>query len=137
MSISTTAANASVSQTVSTGFSYAGYSTPSVPIITIGGGSAIGSGYNFANVAPTDSTNNVFKVSGDAVFDGNASFNDITIEGKNLAKVLERIEERLALLHPNPELESRWEELADLRMKYMELEREIIEKEKIWAILNK
>jgi len=50
---------------------------------------------------------------------------------------LDRIEERLAILHPNIELESRWEDLADLRMQYVELEREIIEKEKVWAILNK
>jgi len=76
--------------------------------------------------------NGMLNVLGDAEFEGK-----IKVNGKDLGKILSSIEERLALLHPNPELESRWEELADLRMKYMELEREIIEKEKIWAILNK
>jgi len=141
MSTSTVTVNTSASQTASqtvyqslttpTGFSYA----PSIPIVTITGG---GTGYNFANIPlQGSSTNNVFKVASDAVFDGTASFNEVTIKGKSLTQVLDRIEERLAILHPNIELESRWEDLADLRMQYVELEREIIEKEKVWAILNK
>jgi len=140
MSTSTVTVNTTTAQTAqtvyqslttSTGFSNA----PSIPIVTITGG---GTGYSFANIAPAGSSiNSVFKVSTDAVFDGTTSFNEVTIKGKSLTQVLDRIEERLAILHPNTELESRWEDLADLRMQYVELEREIIEKEKIWAILNK
>jgi hypothetical protein len=71
-------------------------------------------------------------VKGDADFEG-----DVTIKGKSLTGMIEKIEERLAILHPNPELEDRWEELQSLREAYVELEREIIEKERVWAILKK
>ena len=47
------------------------------------------------------------------------------------------MEERLAILRPNEELEEKWEQLRGLRKLYMELEQEIIEKEKMWDILKK
>ena len=72
------------------------------------------------------------KVNGDADFDG-----EVTIKGKKLSDMFEKIEERLAILHPNPELEDRWDELKDLSKRYKELEQELIEKEKVWAILKK
>jgi hypothetical protein len=72
------------------------------------------------------------KVIGNADFEG-----EVTIKGKSLADMFEKIEERLAILHPNKELEAKWENLRGLRKAYMELEAEIIEKEKMWAILNK
>lgn len=71
-------------------------------------------------------------VKGDAQFEG-----DVTIKGKSIVDSLERIEERLAILYPNEELEEKWENLRGLRKMYMELEAEIIEKEKMWAILKK
>lgn len=71
-------------------------------------------------------------VQGDASFSG-----DLKIKGKSLAKSLEEIEEKLAILHPNPELEEKWENLRGLRKMYMDLEKEIIEKEKMWAILKR
>jgi len=72
------------------------------------------------------------KVKGDADFDG-----EVTIKGKNLTEMLEKIEERLAILHPNPKLEDKWDELKELSKRYKELEAEIIEKEKVWAILKR
>lgn len=71
-------------------------------------------------------------VRGDANFHG-----DLKIQGQSLINKLEKIEEKLAILHPNEELESRWEELRNLRKQYMELEKEIIEKEKVWEILKR
>jgi hypothetical protein len=71
-------------------------------------------------------------VKGDADFEG-----EVTIKGKNIADMFEKIEERLAILHPNPELEDKWDELKELSKRYKELEQEIIEKEKVWAILKK
>jgi len=62
---------------------------------------------------------------------------DIKINGKSLSVAIEKIEERLAILHPNPMLEERWEELKQLGDQYRKLEAEIIEKEKIWHILEK
>jgi hypothetical protein len=72
------------------------------------------------------------KVRGDADFEG-----DVTIKGKSIADSLERIEERLAILRPNEELESKWDNLRELRKQYMELEAEIKEKEAMWGILKK
>jgi hypothetical protein len=71
-------------------------------------------------------------VSVDADFQGKVS-----IKGKDLIKTLEDIEARLAILHPNPQLEEKWEELKALGDRYRELEKEIIEKESIWSILKK
>lgn len=69
---------------------------------------------------------------------GNADFEgDVTIKGKSINESLKRIEERLAILYPNEELEKKWDKLRELRKQYMELEAEIIEKEKMWAILKK
>ncbi len=69
---------------------------------------------------------------------GNADFEgEVTIKGKNLSDMFQKIEERLAILHPNPELEDKWDELKELGKRYKELEAEIIEKEKMWAILKK
>jgi hypothetical protein len=62
---------------------------------------------------------------------------DIKIGSKSLTDVIEKIEERLAILHPNPELEEKWENLKGLRKAYMDLEAEILEKEKMWNILKK
>jgi len=61
---------------------------------------------------------------------------DIKIGGKSLTEAIEKIEERLGILHPNPELEGRWETLKDLRRQYMEMEKDILEKEKIMKILK-
>jgi len=75
---------------------------------------------------------NSLQVKGDANFEG-----DVKIKGKSIADSLERIEEQLAILRPNEELEAKWENLRGLRKAYMELEAEIIEKQKVWDILKK
>lgn len=72
------------------------------------------------------------EVKGDANFAG-----EVTIKGKKLSEVLENIESRLAILHPNKELEEKWENLRVLREAYVALEKEIIEKEAMWAILKR
>ena len=71
-------------------------------------------------------------VQGDAQFEG-----EITMKGVKLSETLAKIEERLAILHPNPKLEDKWDELKELGKRYKELEAEIIEKEKVWAILKR
>ena len=55
----------------------------------------------------------------------------------SLNETLTKIEERLAILHPNPKLEEKWEKLKELSKQYQELEAEIIEKEMIWSILKR
>ena len=61
---------------------------------------------------------------------------DIVVGGKSLTKAIEQIEERLGILHPNPALEDRWDKLKELRNLYVELERDLLEKEKIMKILK-
>ena len=87
-----------------------------------------------SNVISTDPSlkGNALSVKGNAEFEG-----EVTIKGKNLSEMLEKIDERLAILHPNPELEDRWDELKELGKRYKELEQELLEKEKVWAILKK
>jgi hypothetical protein len=62
---------------------------------------------------------------------------DIVLNGKSVRATLEAIEERLAILQPNPELEKEWEELKDLGQRYRTLEAEIKEKMRVWDILKK
>ena len=61
---------------------------------------------------------------------------DIKIGGKSLTQAIEKIEERLGILRPNAALEERWDKLKDLRRQYMEMEKDILEKEKIMKILK-
>ena len=61
---------------------------------------------------------------------------DIKIGGKSLSDAIDKIEERLGILNPNPELEERWDKLKELRKQYIEMERDLLEKEKIMKILK-
>lgn len=61
---------------------------------------------------------------------------DIKIGNRSLKDFMDRVEERLGILRPNPELEEKWANLKGLRLAYMDLEKEIIEKEKMWKILK-
>ena len=61
---------------------------------------------------------------------------DIKIGGKSLGEAIDKIEERLGILNPNPELEERWDKLKELRKQYIEMERDLLEKEKIMKILK-
>ena len=81
---------------------------------------------------PNSSINNSLAVKGDASFEG-----DVKIKGKSLVESLEKIEEKLAILRPNEALEEKWNKLRELRNAYMELEKEILKKEKMWGILKK
>ena len=112
------------------------YSTnTTVPINTWGTTTAVSPWVtiNDSNTAP-----NSISVKGDAKFEHDVEIlGDLKIKNKSLSESLKNIEERLAILRPNEELESRWEELRNLRKEYMAIEAELIEKEKMWAILKK
>ena len=76
--------------------------------------------------------NTSLSVKGKADFEG-----DVFIKGKSLSVTLTKIEERLAILHPNEKLEQKWDELKELGRLYRELEKDILEKEKIVEILKR
>lgn len=72
------------------------------------------------------------KVIGDAEIDG-----QLKVGGKNIGELLDKIEQRLAILTPNSELEAKWEQLKELGERYRELEKDILEKEAIYKTLSR
>ena len=103
--------------------------------VTGGGGGGSGSAYVLNNgwntTGVSDIKSNAIHVNGDAVFKGN-----ITWQDRDMREWFESVEARLALLKPNPDLESEWSELAELRQRYVELERDIIAKQQLFDILK-
>lgn len=61
---------------------------------------------------------------------------DVILNGKSLSSMFEKIEERLCILQPNADMESRWSELKSLKEQYQKLEKELLEKEKMWSVLK-
>ena len=121
----------------STGSPYYG----AVPNVHIGGMSATGinvtspvwttttnntGGYTFANqnIQP----NNTIQIKGE-----NA---DLLINEKSLKTWMEKVEERLNILTPNPEMEKEWDELRRLGERYRKLEKKCREKADMWKRLK-
>ena len=88
--------------------------------------------YNWNNT--TTSTNTKVHINGDGLVMQEGA--DIVVGGKSLTKAIEQIEERLCILHPNPALEERWDQLKELRQQYIEMEKDLLEKEKLMKILK-
>jgi hypothetical protein len=115
-------------------------------ILTTGGSGGGGTGsfsastsavWNGASISqPTYSTASTAAgqviIAGDCEFKGN-----ITWKGRDLKDWLESIETRLGMLQPNPALEAEWDELADIRRQYVELEKKLLEKQRVFDILKK
>jgi hypothetical protein len=62
---------------------------------------------------------------------------DIKINDKSMVSWMEKVEERLNILTPNPELEADWDELRRLGNRYRALEKKCREKAEMWAALKK
>ena len=62
---------------------------------------------------------------------------DIEIDGISLKQTLHNLQERMAILEPNPALEAEFKELRELRQKYIQLERNLLEKKEMWDRLNR
>jgi hypothetical protein len=73
-------------------------------------------------------------VNGNVEIKGNNA--DISINGVRLGDRLSAIETQLNILQPNPEIESEWDELAQLGERYRQLEQEIKEKMEVWRLLQ-
>jgi len=54
---------------------------------------------------------------------------DVEVNGWSLVDAVKRIEERLGLFQPNPELEKEWEDLRELGEQYRKLEQHIRDKQ--------
>ena len=61
---------------------------------------------------------------------------DIEINGESMIDMLKNIEQRLNILRPNTELESKWAELRSLGDQYRALEKHILEKQGTWDKLK-
>jgi hypothetical protein len=61
---------------------------------------------------------------------------DLDINGKSLTAWMERVEERLNILTPNPELEKEWDDLRRLGERYRKLEKKCKEKAEVWKKLK-
>ena len=57
---------------------------------------------------------------------------DVEVNGWSLVAAVKRIEQRLSLFQPNPELEQDWEELRSLGEQYRKLEQHIQDKQATW-----
>lgn len=61
---------------------------------------------------------------------------DIDINGRSMKEWMEKVEERLNILTPNPELEAEWDELRRLGERYRKLEKKCKEKAEVWKKLK-
>lgn len=61
---------------------------------------------------------------------------DIEVNGWSLIDAIQKIEERLNILHPNEKLEAEWEELRALGEQYRKLEQHIKDKQATWDRLK-
>jgi flagellar motility protein MotE (MotC chaperone) len=62
---------------------------------------------------------------------------DIKMNGKSMVAWMEKVEERLNILTPNPELEKDWDDLRRLGQRYRALEKKCKEKAQMWEALKK
>ena len=61
---------------------------------------------------------------------------DLVIGEKSMRDWMERVEERLNILTPNPELEKEWDQLRKLGEKYRKLEKKCQEQSDMWKKLK-
>ena len=108
--------------------------------VTVSGtGITSGSGMTYTTgtgVSPTWSVSNEARLtSGKLNIVGDDA--DVVINGKSLTDTLQALEERLNILVPNSELETEWDELKTLGDRYRKLEKELVEKSRMWQALQK
>jgi hypothetical protein len=81
-------------------------------------------GYTFANTQPS----NTVRIQGEDA--------DLLINNKSLKTWMEKVEERLNILTPNPEMEKEWDDLRKLGERYRKLEKKCREKTDMWKKLK-
>ncbi len=108
-------------------------STTSTTTVSAGPYGVIGSGINFPNTIYTTGTATATPwitsnpTGAKIQLDGDDA--DIRVNGWSLVDAVKRIEERLGLYQPNPELEAEWEDLRALGEQYKKLEQHIRDKQ--------
>ena len=116
--------NTSITNTSITG---GGYSYPNTVSVT-GGPYTIGGAGTGISLSPWATTSSKIQLDGEGA--------DIKVNGWSLIDAIQKIEERLNILHPNTELETEWEELRALGEQYRKLEQHIKDKQATWDKLK-
>jgi hypothetical protein len=128
------------------------YQANTMPNVTIAGGGALPGGYTISGLNGATGSNTIWNTNTTAgsfqIRDSAASLNaggkmqlhgenaDLEINGKSMRVWMERVEERLNILTPNPELEKEWDDLRRLGEKYRKLEKKCKEKADVWNKLK-
>lgn len=86
-------------------------------------------------IAPNSNYNSAVNITADGISMQDGA--DIKIGDKKLGEVLSEIQERLAILVPDPRLEEQFGELKQLREQYQKVLTDCKEKSKMWDILKK
>ena len=108
------------------------------------GGVSLTSPYTFTGAIGSGFTNATYTTSGAGTstpwFTQNPSTRislsgedaDVEVNGWSLVAAVKRIEQRLGLFQPNPELEAEWSDLRELGEQYKKLEQHIQDKQATW-----
>jgi hypothetical protein len=115
-----TISSPSVYSNISSPYTFSG--TGAYPNVSIGAGTGIASPW------ATYTGSSKIRLDGEGA--------DIEVNGWSLIDAIQKIEERLNILHPNTKLEEEWEELRVLGNKYRELEQHIKDKQATWDRLK-
>jgi hypothetical protein len=92
-------------------------------------------GVNSINPGNFSISNTKFEQNGKMVMKGAEA--DIEINGKSMRDWMDKIEQRLNILTPNPDLEKEWDDLRRLGERYRKLEKKCQEKSQMWEALKK
>jgi hypothetical protein len=92
-------------------------------------------GVNSINPGSISISNTNFEQSGKMVMKGQNA--DIEINGKSMSAWMDKIEQRLNILTPNPDMEKEWDDLRRLGERYRKLEKKCQEKSQMWEALKK
>ena len=119
---------------VQPGITYTNTTTTGItgPTYTIGSGGPV---YNPIHQGNISIANTQFEQSGKVVLKGEKA--DIEINGKSMSAWMEKVEQRLNILTPNPDMEKDWDDLRRLGERYRKLEKKCQEKSKMWEALKK
>jgi len=103
----------------------------------------IGSGINVSSPVWTTTTNNTgaYTFANQNIQSSNTVHirgkdADLLINDKSLMTWMEKVEERLNILTPNPEMEAEWDQLRKLGERYRKLEKKCKEKSDMWNKLK-
>lgn len=96
-------------------------------------------GGNFSNVTLTGTTGLTYSTTATSWGSPKVKItdSDIELDGLSLKATLQAVNERLAIMVPNPRLETDFAELRELADRYRELEQKLLDQTKMWDTLKK